>query len=281
MEIDKQWLETVQESDDVCALPLVRRLAATLDRDPGQFRDGDPLPRGWHLAFFSVDTRQSQLRADGVAGFGVPLPDLGLPRVVFGGRRIRFDGDIRIGARLRRVSRLLSITPKEGRSGRFAVATVQHEIYADGAAHPAVIDQQDQVMREAAAGEEPSRPAPPAAAAAMPQPARRRVVVPDETLLFRISAIMFNPHRIHYDLPYAVGQEGYPGLVVNASVSSLLLLEFFRDEAARAPSSIQLRNAGVAFSGRPLRLNAAPAEGPWRLWADTAEGQLVTEGTMQ
>lgn len=279
LEDNKLWSNAVQKGDDVCALPIVRRLSATLDVDPGRWREGDSLPRGWHLAFFTVDTRQSELRSDGVAGFGIELPDLGLPRIVFGGRRIRFYGDIPIGSHLHRESRLLSVAPKEGRSGRFAVVTIQHEIFIRGASEPAVVELQDQVLREAANALESSKEAAPAPARGMPDPVHRSVVVPDEMLLFRVSAIMFNPHRIHYDLPYA-RREAYPALVVNGSVSSLLLLEFFRTMARRVPESINLRNIGLAFCGRPLRLNAIPNDEHWRVWADDENGNVVVEGTI-
>ena len=271
----------VLEADDVCALPLVRRLSATLDIEPNQWREGDVLPRGWHLALFSVDTRQSQLRADGFAGLGVTLPDLGLPRIVFGGRKIRFQGDIPIGAALRRRSRLLSVVPKEGRSGRFAVCSIQHEIFLAGAHQPVVVELHDYVLRETAApAQGGAAKAATASTPAMPEPQFRRVVIPDEMLLFRISAIMFNPHRIHYDQPYATGAEAYPALVVNGSVSSLLLLEFFRAESGCEPENIALRNAGLAFCGRPLRLNAIADGRQWRVWADDENGQLALEGTM-
>ena len=88
--------------DDVCALPLVQRLAATLDLDPSRYRSGDPLPRGWHVCLFTVPTRQSELRPDGAGHLGVSLPDMGLPRLMIGGRRIRFLGDIPIGSAVRR-----------------------------------------------------------------------------------------------------------------------------------------------------------------------------------
>ena len=279
IEDNKCWSNAVQKGDDVCALPIVRRLGATLNVDPGRWREGDSLPRGWHLAFFTVDTRQSELRSDGVAGFGIELPDLGLPRIVFGGRRIRFYGDIPIGSHLHRESRLLSVTPKDGRSGRFAVVTIQHEIFIRGASEPAVVEWQDQVMREAANTLENSKETEPAPARGMPDPVHRSIVVPDEMLLFRVSAIMFNPHRIHYDLPYA-RREGYPALVVNGSVSSLLLLEFFRTMAGREPESINLRNISLAFCGRPLRLNAIPHDKQWRVWADDENGNVVAEGTI-
>lgn len=281
-EITTALAAPAQETDDVCALPIVRRLGAALDMDPGQWREGDALPRGWHLAFFSVDTRQSQLRADGFAGLGVALPDLGLPRIVFGGRKIQFNGDITIGAKLRRSSSLLSVVPKEGRSGRFAICTIEHQIFLADAKQPAVVELHDYMLREAAAPVADSTAAKSAAttAPAKPEPTLRRVVTPDEMLLFRISAVMFNPHRIHYDSPYAKNAEGYPALVVNGSVASLLLLEFFRSESGRKPDSIFLRNIGLAFCGQPLRLNAIKQDRQWQVWADDEHGQVVVEGSI-
>lgn len=280
-EIKQALAAVAQEADDVCALTIVRRLSAALDMDSARWREGEPLPRGWHLAFFSVDTRQSQLRADGFAGLGVRLPELGLPRIVFGGRKVRFDGDIPIGAKLRRSSRLISVVPKEGRSGRFAICTIQHEIFLEGVREPVIVELHDYMMREAAAPADGSKPPAPAASGpAMPEPTLRRIVTPDEMLLFRISAVMFNPHRIHYDSPYATNAEGYPALVVNSSVTSLLLLEFFRSESGREPDSISLRNGGLAFCARPLRLNGLMQDRQWQVWADDEYGHVAVEGTM-
>jgi len=272
----------VQEADDVCALPLMRRLSATLDMNPSIWKEGDAIPRGWHLALFSVDTPQSQVRVDGFAGIGVKLPELGLPRIVFGGRRIRFHGDLPIGARLRRQTRLLSVAPKSGTSGRFAVATIQHLISLAGSDHAVITEEHDYVMREAANAPVEGQRSGGArkAALAMPEPSVREVVVPDEMLLFRVSAVMFNPHRIHYDLPYTVEREAYPSLVVNGSVSSLLLLEFFRRQSGLEPDFINLRNGGLAFSGQPLRLNALEGGRSWRVWADNEDGGVVVEGSM-
>ncbi|MCZ4314428.1 hypothetical protein O4H66_13535 [Comamonadaceae bacterium G21597-S1] len=284
-EIDKACAASACETDDGCALALVRRLSATLDVDPARWRDGDALPRGWHVIFFTADTRHAALRPDGVAGFGVALPDLGLPRVVFGGRRASFHGDIPIGARMRRVSRLLSVLPKQGRSGRFAVATVQHEIHVGDRATPVVVEQQDYVMREAAeAGAEGGRvagaakPAAPSETGAKALAGWSRTVVPDEMLLFRVSALMFNTHRIHYDHPYATRQEGYPALVANASVSSLLLLEYFRAQTGHEPASVRLRNIGLAYCGQPLHLHVVPSDGGWNIWTENGDGARLLEG---
>jgi 3-methylfumaryl-CoA hydratase len=121
---------------DVCALPLARRMAALLDRDGAVLREGDPLPRGWHAMLFNAPTPQAQLRTDGAADLGVALPDIGLPRLMMGGRRNRFSGDIPIGAYVRRESRAGEVQIKQGRSGRFALVEVEHRVFVDGTREP-------------------------------------------------------------------------------------------------------------------------------------------------
>ena len=54
--------------------------------------------------------------------------------------------------------------------------------------------------------------------------------MPNEVLLFRYSALTLNGHRIHYDRPYATGQEAYPGLVVHGPLIATLLVDLVRRE---------------------------------------------------
>ena len=44
------------------------------------------------------------------------------------------------------------------------------------------------------------------------------------TILFRYSAIGFVGHRIHYDHPYTVNEENYPGLIVHGPLQATYLL---------------------------------------------------------
>ncbi len=295
-------MNTVAESNqftlahDVCALPLVRRLAAMLDRDPDAWHQGDVLPRGWHTAFFNAPARQSQLRADGAAGLGVTLPDIGLPRLMLAGRQCQFAAGLPIGAALRRESRQGEVQIKQGRSGRFALVKVEHRIFVEGVADAAVIEHLDYVLREAGTATAPvpvtAVPAAPATAASIapaatiatagaepasdsPAPDATRSLTPDERLLFRYSAITDNPHRIHYDQPYATGTEGYPALVVNGSIPALFLLDMFRASAGREPDAFQSRNVAPMFCGRTLQLHLLREDGSWRLWALNHQGQLT------
>jgi len=52
-----------------------------------------------------------------------------------------------------------------------------------------------------------------------------RELVPDSVMLFRFSALMFNAHRIHYDVDYSRDVESYPGLVVQGPLMATLLLD--------------------------------------------------------
>ena len=264
----------MQQADDVCALPLVRRLAALLDRDPAEFANGDPLPRGWHVALFNPPTRQSDLRPDGAAQLGVALPDLGLPRLMMGGRRIEFVGDIPIGARVRRISQPGAVTQKTGKSGRFALVDVEHRITIDGNIAPVVIETNSYVLREAANGDHIDRPSP----GPLPIPAADvvRIFVPDETILFRYSAITDNPHRIHYDLAYA-RSEGYPALVVNGTVPTMFLLEMFRAHVGGDPAGWRSRNLAPILCGAPLTLTLSGEEGGWAMRAFGPSGEVALE----
>ncbi len=277
-----------QVAHDVCALPLVRRLAAMLDRDPMTLREGDPLPHGWHVALFNTPTRQSQLRGDGAAGLGVSLPDIGLPRLMMGGRQCRFAHDIPVGSHVRRETRQGEVQIKHGRSGRFALVQVEHRIFVEEGQQPAVIENTDYVLREAASLQAPlvpPAPATPATTATLGTPKTQAVearkpdasmtLVPDEALLFRYSAITDNPHRIHYYLAYAKGTEGYPGLVVNGSIPAMFLLELFRAAAGREPATFTSRNVAPMFSGRALQLNALKDGPSWHLWAQDSQGQTM------
>ena len=271
----------VERMDDVCALPLVQRMAAMLDLDAARYRSGDALPRGWHVCLFTVPTRQSELRPDGAGHLGVSLPDVGLPRLMIGGRRIRFLDDIPIGRAVRRESRRKAVVEKEGRSGRFVLVTIQHDVFVEGGTRPAIEEEQDYVMREAVDARATDASKAGSAQPSRPVPAVSRSFVPDETLLFRYSAVTFNPHRIHYDQPYATAKEGYPALVVNGGIASVMLLELFKTAAKREPASVSARNVAPLFCGRIVHLSGTSDGLAWRMWAEDDQHNLALEASIE
>jgi 3-methylfumaryl-CoA hydratase len=249
-----------------------------LDLDAAAIDTGTALPRGWQFVLLGADTRRSALRADGFPGLGVPMPDLGLPRLMLGGRSVAFRGDISIGAAVRRTSAMQGIRHKTTDAGPRAVVTLLHELRVEGASEPAVVETQTYLLlppRKATPGDEVE--APTAAPAPAPTANHLATVVPDETLLFQYSALGFNSHRIHLDRQHAREVEGFPGLVVNGGLATLLLTEFLRRDLSVTPASIKVRHVAPLYCNRPITLAANRLGAHWNLKAFDDQHQLAVD----
>lgn len=258
--------------NETCTLAAVRRVAAMLDQDPDLYAEGDLLPRGWQFILMGADTRRSVLRRDGFPGLGVPLPELGLPRLLLSTRNVRFEGDISIGSTLRRESRIEKLSRKETANGPMAIVTFSHMLSSEASAGPLLVETQTYLLLGAeSVGRKVVEP-PRALAAAI-----TRRIVPDDTLLFQYSALCFNSHRIHWDRHYAREVEGYPDLVLNGGLATLLATEFLKTELGVNPTRLACRHTAPLFCDRPMTLTAEQTEGKWLLWAADESGRLALE----
>jgi 3-methylfumaryl-CoA hydratase len=262
---------TPERRSEICAVPLARRIAAMLDIDPDTLSEGGALPRGWHFPLLAGETRRATLRADGFPGFGVPIPDLDLPRLLLLGRTVEFLSDIPLGALVERASTLDNLQHKEPSSGPAAIVTLRHELVVTPDA-PAVVETQSYMLLG---------PARQPRAAAIPQRVPdfdlSKVVTPDETMLFQYSALGFNSHKIHLDRAYARDVEGLPDLVVNGGLITLLLTEFLRNDMALRPRRITTRHKAPLFCGRSVTLAASRDVSTVRLMALDDAGIIATE----
>jgi 3-methylfumaryl-CoA hydratase len=119
----------------------------------------------------------------------------------------------------------------------------------------AIIEEQDIIYRD-----NPDPNAPPAPP--QPLPGRAvwsRSITADPVLLFRYSALTFNGHRIHYDWRYVTGEEGYPDLIVNGGLQTLLVCELVRAHASSPMRFMSSRNVRPLFVNRPFTLCGEPA----------------------
>lgn len=260
-----------QQAMEVIEAARVGDMAKTLDLE-ATFEAGAALPPGWHWLFFNPFVRRSELGADGHPKRGGFLPDVGLPRRMWAGGRLRYARPLRVGAPATRTSTIEKVSAKSGRAGRLVFVTVRHLISQDDAV--CVDEEQDIVYREAA---KPGAPAPqPEQAPSGAQWSER--VEPDPVLLFRYSALTSNGHRIHYDLPYAQQEECYPNLVVHGPLVSTLLQGLAvrcRPEAALA--RFDYRGVSPLFADRGFALQAAASAegGGLSLWARGPDGALA------
>lgn len=270
-----EWLQawigrTESRTDGVTAWPAVA-LAATLDRHDPEPKPGEALPPGWHWLFFLEATPASELGPDGHPKRGGFLPPVELPRRMWAGGRIEFRRPLRVGDTIRRESRIVSIEPKQGRSGNLVFVTVRHTVSARE--ELAVIEDHDIVYREAAKPGD----APPPPKVAPREASWRRELVADPVMLFRYSALTFNGHRIHYDKPYVTQVEGYPDLIMNGGLTTLLVFELARAHGRSPLRHITSRNVRALFVNQPITLGGEPAAGgkTAKLWALNPDGALA------
>lgn len=234
----------------------VAAFSGLLDLDPVA-GEGDPLPPLWHWFAFLDAPRQSGLGDDGHPARGHFLPPVPDRRRMFAGGRLTRHATWRVGEPVVRRQRLDDVRVREGRSGEMAFVTTCAEFRRAGDDALLAVEHQDIVYR--------SQPAGTARGTVAPEPAPRPshawgfTVPTGPELLFRMSALTYNTHRIHYDRPYATGVEGYPGLVVHGPLFALLGLEIARrhrpDVAVR---EYAYRLTAPAFDGPDLWVGGTP-----------------------
>jgi 3-methylfumaryl-CoA hydratase len=266
------WVGRSETRRDVILAGPSARLSATLDRDDPPLAPGDAVPPLAHWLHFLPDEPMAQIGPDGHPRRGGLLPPVhDLPRRMWAGSRLVFARPLCVGDEVERVSTVASAREKAGRSGRLVFVTVRHEIGLPGAA-PAVVDEHDIVYRGPSGpggGAERRR-----VAASAPW---RREVVPDPVMLFRFSALTFNGHRIHYDHPYVTGVEGYPNLVMNGGLTTLLVYELARSHGSTPVKFMSSRNVRALFVSRSITLCGEPSADnkTAKLWAQDDTGALA------
>ena len=249
-------------------------LAATLDMDRAPAR-GDPLPLLWHWLAGPPTARQSALGVDGHPARGGFLPPVALPRRMWAGSQLRFHAPLMVGEPLSRTSTITAVTTKAGRSGPLIFVDVMHEIAQ--ANRTAMTEHQNIVYRDFPAPGDSASP-PSAPPPAVPHDWRQDFA-PDSVMLFRYSAATFNGHRIHYDRPYATGEEGYPGLVVHGPLTATLMMETLRRHVAGEVRSFEFRGLKPLFDGEPFGICGKAGDGgKVDLWVIDVWGEIAMRG---
>ena len=247
----------------------VGALMAALGHDL-TFADGDEAPPLSHWLHFWDVRPPVGLGVDGHPARGDFLPSVLLPRRMWAGGRLRFERPLLIGSMVTRRSTIRSVTEKHGRSGAMTFVTVEHAL--SDATGALIVEEQDIVYRDA-----------PTPGAAVVPPRRndaepadwREEIHADPVLLFRYSALTMNGHRIHYDRDYAVGQEGYAGLVVQGPLQATLLAHLARQHGGPLVS-FTFRGLSPAIDLQPIVACGKRDVGEMKLWIEQGGGQTMT-----
>lgn len=215
----QSWVGRSVEDEDVITAAPIMNYAATMDWEVPDAKEGDAIPPGAHWFFFHDRTRHSELDTIGLPKRGDFLPPVQLARRMHAGNRLEYLKPLHIGEKVHRKTEIRDITPKTGGTGQLVFVVTRNTI--SGEDGPALIDDRTIVYREAAKPSDTKRkPAPPPDDAAW-----KRSYQANSIQMFRFSALTFNASRIHYDYKYVTETEGYPGLIVNARLTTSLLME--------------------------------------------------------
>lgn len=238
----------------------VAALSALLDSGAREPAAGEVLPPLWHWVALPRWPASSVIGLDGHPRRGDFLPPIDLPRRMFAGGEVTFHGDLVAGAEVVRESEVVAVEEKQGRSGRLAIVTVTTRLVHADRDDLLVEERQDLIYRDAAPiptsfpDPEPASLMRPAGSPLVAEDGGWRFMT-DPTLLMRFSAATANPHRIHYDWPYATRVEGYPGLVVHGPLSTLVLAEALRlAHPDRVVRRLSHRNTAPLFCGEPAHV---------------------------
>jgi len=242
------WIGRGSVRHDVVSDRLIAQFRATL---PDLLAPAEvPLGLFWTLCPDALDP--SFLGRDGHPRLGVELPPLPLPRRMWAGGEITFDGPLFPGEGVERDSRIETITEKSGSTGALIFVSLRHDYRVDGRRR--LSERQDLVYR---ADPVPGQVGPVYPAAPdLGVPLATVDLVSDPVRLFRFSALTFNGHRIHYDADYARTVEGYGGLVVHGPLQAVAMMNLAARMLGRSPLRFTYRGQSPLIVGEAARVEA-------------------------
>jgi 3-methylfumaryl-CoA hydratase len=242
------WQPHTEHRVSAVAAESARAMHDLLDIDSPAPQAGDPLPILWHWLAFLPEAKQSDLGPDGHPRTGGFLPPVGDRVRMYAGGAVTRTGLVRIGEDLAKTSGVASVETKSGRSGELLFVEVDSTIAGEtGSLHETsnIVYKQPSPFRAASSDGD----------LVDDEWSSGREVSPDPAMLFRMSALTYNAHRIHYDRPYATEVEGYPGLVVHGPLQAILLADLLRSSfPSRTAESFRFRSTSPAFDIEPLQL---------------------------
>lgn len=240
---------------------------------------GTPVPPGYHWIWFTPAQLPGILGIDGTdASFN---PDAPFTRRMWAGGTVEWPGAepgqssnsfLQAGDTATEVTKLLSCEPKTiKKTGESMLVVGVKKEFRDSKDNLCITDRRNWVFREAL---DPSKPA------SIPKkPAELSSVEIEEqnegkivrnynrdvVQLFRMSALTFNGHRIHYDKPWATQVEGHRDVVVHGPMNFLAMLDLWRDEMVKQgkakskegivyPKKVEYRATSPVYAGEGYRV---------------------------
>jgi len=241
--------------------------------------DGDFLPPLWHWIYLLEKPAQRIIGPDGHPTIAIPSPPAQGQSRMFAGGRVNTHSLLTFGKPATRTTRVIRSEVKEGKSGPLTFVTVSSKIEQEGKLR--VEEESDIVYREMGAtpksaigiqnrNEEPE-----------PKIDGSLEFAIDPVVLFRFSALTYNSHRIHYDLPYAL-EEGYPDLVIHGPLQAMLMGECARRSGITFLSKqFAYRLVKPAFGAQRLLANSFIEDSERKIQVKDETGQVTATSSVK
>jgi 3-methylfumaryl-CoA hydratase len=256
---------------------------------------GAGLPLLWHWCYLLDRPAQADLGPDGHPVRGVlPAPPAPGLRRMWAGGRVRACGVLRCGEPATRLTRVLSMTDKVGRTGPMTFVVVGHQIMQRD---QVVVDEEQDIVYRApttavgsAEAAEPGGAVEAGGAEVVPAGDGEREIPVSPTLLFRFSALTYNAHRIHYDRDFARDVEGYPGLLTHGPLQALAMAEAARAAEGASPDTsaalareryFEYRLVSPLFDHQGMFVSAVTGEGSTSTAVRDRYGRRTAQGTLR
>ena len=214
----RKWIGKIDTVTDYVTPIVEQRYRATLNMDIGNPKDGEPVTSGLHWMLGWNLVKNDELGVDSHPALGEFLPPVPLPRRMWAGSEIKVLKPIRVGNKVVKQSTVSDIQVKEGRTGLLCFVTAEYNFLVND--EVTINEKHNIVYRDiskSGGGSGYSKEIPERADLS-------EKIFMHPTILFRYSAIGFVGHRIHYDHPYTVNEENYPGLIVHGPLQATYLL---------------------------------------------------------
>lgn len=269
-----EWIGRKSESEDLITDRLARSFRAIFEPHLMPVAEGE-VPLGIHWCLSPAIAPMAALGEDGHPAKNLHLPPVPLPRRMWAGGAIEFHDALHVGDRVRRLSTITDVSRKRGRTGQLWFVTVHHDY--ETLRGLALRERHDIVYRETVRSASALAAAPPDHSPKQRQRDKIWTVAMPSTLLFRYSAVSFNGHRIHYDLPYATQVEGYEGLVVHGPLQATLLFNLAAAQLGAPPRQFRYRGLTAAIAGKGLDVCAGTVGGEGLYWTEGSAGTIHME----
>ena len=214
----RKWIGKIDNVTDYVTPIVEQRYRATLNMDIGNPKVGEPVTSGLHWMLGWNLVKNDELGVDSHPALGEFLPPVPLPRRMWAGSEIKVLKPIRVGDKVVKQSTVADIQVKEGRTGLLCFVTAEYNFLVND--EVTINEKHNIVYRDiskSGGGSGYSKDIPEKADLS-------EKIFMHPTILFRYSAIGFVGHRIHYDHPYTVNEENYPGLIVHGPLQATYLL---------------------------------------------------------